>query len=104
MGHISRDPVMSDPAAAPENMLDVALSYLADEWSVFPVCVPVPGRADRCLQHGNCKHPGKMPLIKWGIYQDRVPTKLEVKTWWEHKSPGANIGLATGRTSDVVVV
>jgi len=88
----------------PENMLDIALTYLADEWSVFPVCVPVPSHAGYCLQHGPCKHPGKMPLIKWGIYQDRLPTKHEVEQWWRYKFEGANIGLATGRTSDVVVV
>lgn len=94
----------AEPVRTPENMLDIALTYLSDEWSVFPVCVPVVGHSGHCLQHGSCKHPGKMPLIKWGVYQDRLPTKLEVQTWWRHKFEGANIGLATGRTSDVVVV
>lgn len=84
-------------------MLEHALAYLADEWSVFPVCSPVPSHAGRCQQHGPCKHPGKLPLVKWGVYQDRNPTPLEVKNWWR-KWPTANIGLATGQTSDIVVL
>lgn len=93
----------SELADTPENMLDIALTYLADEWSVFPVCSPVPTHRGYCEQHGACRNPGKLPLVKWGMYQDRCPTKLEVQTWWR-KWPKANIGLATGVTSDIVVV
>jgi hypothetical protein len=88
-------------------MLDAALAYLANEWSVFPVCTPIVGRADRCIQghHGQskCKNPGKEPLVKWGRYQDQLATREEVSQWWS-RWPAANIGMATGELSDVVVV
>lgn len=83
-------------------MLDWALSYLDDEWSVLPVCTPVPNTG-RCQQHGDCKHPGKIPLIKWARYQDQLPTCQEVTDWWT-RWPTANIGCATGETSGFVVV
>jgi len=84
-------------------MLQMALEYWADEWSIFPVCTPVVGRAGHCFQHGRCKHPGKTPLIKWGTYQDRLAERSEVEGWWT-RWPEANIGLATGELSGVVVV
>lgn len=97
----------AEPTHAPETMLAHALHYLADEWSVFPVCTPVPGKKDRCLQghqgSSRCRSPGKEPLIKWGKYQDQLPTPAEVRGWWQ-RWPAANIGVATGELSDVVVV
>lgn len=94
---------MTAELADSQSMADHALAYWADAWSVFPVCSPVPSHRGYCEQHGACKNPGKLPLIKWGMYQDRTPTKLEVQTWWR-RWPSANIGLATGVTSDIVVV
>ena len=46
----------------------------------------------------------KTPLITtWKPYQDRLPTEQEVTQWWT-QWPDANIGMATGRLSGVVLL
>jgi len=45
----------------------------------------------------------KKPLVKWKPYQDCPPTREEVKRWWI-EWPDANIGLATGHLSELMVV
>jgi len=66
-------------------VLEHALQYLKDGWSIIPV--------DK----------SKKPLIPWKEFQDRKPTTTEVRTWWS-KWPSANIGAVTGKISGVVVV
>jgi hypothetical protein len=45
----------------------------------------------------------KRPLIsKWGEYQNRRPTEEEVKKWFTD-FPSANIGIVTGKVSNIVV-
>jgi hypothetical protein len=86
----------------PAPRVEQALAYLSNfAWSVIPVCAP--GRNGRCLYHQACTDPGKVPLIKWGPYQARLPEPDEIREWW-HKWPEANIALVTGETSDVVIV
>src|SRR5215467_10135088 len=63
-----------------------ALSILAQGFPVFPV-----------------EHQSKKPLVKWQVYQNKLPTEEEVKSWWK-KWPDANIGMATGELSGLVVV
>jgi hypothetical protein len=78
--------------------LDQALLYLRRGWSVFPVhspSMPRDGLADRDI--------GKKPLVKWEAYQHRLPTEPEARKWWT-KWPDANIGLATGKVSRVIVI
>jgi hypothetical protein len=84
-------------------MREAAHGYLDDAWSIFPVCTPVIGRPDRCQQHGACKSAGKTPLVRWGKYQDDLPTRDEIDSWWT-RWPSANIALATGALSDVDVI
>lgn len=67
-------------------MLEYALQYLRRGWSIFPVNAAA-----------------KIPLVKWGQYQDRLPTEEEVRQWWA-KWPDADIGLATGPLSGVAVL
>jgi hypothetical protein len=95
--------------AQSSSMLDLALGYLSEEWPVFPVCSPIPGR-DICreghVRDGKpvaCKHPGKTPLVRWAELQDRLPTEQEVRSWWR-RWPEANAGCATGELSGFVVV
>jgi hypothetical protein len=45
----------------------------------------------------------KKPLVAWKPYQDRIPTRQEVRNWWT-EWPDANIGMATGRLSGLMVV
>lgn len=88
------------PEAAP-SMLEYALGYLMDRKPIFPVCFAT-GKG-RCLQHGACTNPGKLPLVAWKRYQTELPTEADVARWWGG-SAQANIGMATGELSGVVVL
>ncbi|KKL85475.1 hypothetical protein LCGC14_1954310, partial [marine sediment metagenome] len=67
------------------SLLEAALAYLDRGWSVIP-CVPR----------------GKKPLIEWGGDDNRLPTRKQVRSWWE-KWPNANIAIVTGAISGIVV-
>lgn len=82
-------------------MLEYALGYLMDRKPIFPVCFAT-GKG-RCLQHGACKNAGKTPLVAWKRFQTELPTEEEVIRWWGGKTP-ANIGLATGELSGIVIL
>jgi len=69
------------------SMLNVALEYARRGWAIFPLA---PGE--------------KVPAIKGGRgYKDATTDETQISKWWT-KYPTANIGLATGRISGVVVV
>ena len=44
----------------------------------------------------------KRPMIGWKEFQSRLPTKQEVSEWFD-KWPDANIGIVTGKISNLVV-
>lgn len=89
-------------AAEPRTeMLQSALEYLQLGYSVFPICSPAMGRHSH--GGGECKNIGKRPMVKWEAFQTRLPTIEEVRTWWG-RWPNANIGMATGALSRVVVL
>src|SRR5437016_10475698 len=94
--------LMAEASPSTAAMLDHALGYLARGWSIFPVCTPVPGTS-HCHQHVECDNPGKAPLVKWKAFQSERASEQTVRNWW-HRWPTANIGLATGALSGVVVV
>src|SRR5688572_26966196 len=82
-------------------MLDHALAYLAEGYPVFPICSPAMGKH----YHGQnvCSNPGKTPLVAWAPFQERLPTEPELRVWWI-RWPLANIGMATGLLSNVLVL
>ncbi len=99
-------------------MLDEALAYQQRGLSIFPVCSPLPKQPGWCRQHGDHEvanqkrlaagrqplaNPGKHPLVSWGELQHRVPTEDDVRSWWA-RWPDANIGMATGALSGLVVL
>jgi hypothetical protein len=45
----------------------------------------------------------KRPLIEWAEYQTATATESEVSDWWK-KWPDANIGIVTGKISDIIVL
>ena len=65
--------------------LERALAYIELGWSIFPV-------------QANAKR----PLTKNG-FKDASRSAYTVRKWWE-KHPDANIGIATGQVSGLVVV
>ena len=66
-------------------MLRAALTYAATGWHVFP-----------------CRYRAKEPLTTHG-FQDATTEAGTIRAWWQ-RWPQANIGLATGRGSGVVVL
>lgn len=46
---------------------------------------------------------GKIPLIKWREFQERLPNEEEIKEWWT-KWPEADIGMVTGPITQRLVL
>jgi len=69
-----------------KSLLEAALSYAKLGWSVFPL-----------------KPKQKTPLIKWSVCQKKPLTQKQITEYWT-KWPTANIGLATGEKSGVIVI
>src|ERR1700687_3360712 len=66
--------------------LIAALLYRRNGWSVIPV------------QAG-----GKVPLIVWTPYQQRIASVEEIENWFK-QWPNCNLGVVTGKVSNVVVI
>ena len=81
-------------------MLDASLWYVQNGLPVFPVH-SIRGGFCSC---GNpeCEHPGKHPRTSRG-FKDATKDPEQVRRLWE-KWPDANIGIPTGRDSDLLVV
>jgi len=65
---------------------EYALAYAELGWSVFPI---IPKE--------------KKPKIKWEKYQKERATEEQINSWWK-KWPDANIGIITGKISDIIVM
>lgn len=65
--------------------LDYALYYRSIGWSPFPVAKGT-----------------KDPLVSWTICQTEIANEAQIRAWWK-EFPDANIGIATGPVSDIVV-
>jgi len=66
-------------------MIKLAMSYLDRGWSVLP-----------CGKN-------KIPLVSWREFQSKYPTKEEIEGWFE-KYPDAQVGIITGKNSNLTVV
>lgn len=83
--------------------LVAALRYAELGWPVFPVA-PVDRGSGRCgCKDGPaCEQVAKHPLVRWAEAATTDPG--QIRSWWERWKPDANIGLATGKRSGLVVV
>lgn len=87
-----------------DSRLRAALEYALKGWPVFP-CHGVVQTADgfKCTcGNTECVHPGKHPRTPHG-FKDATADADSIRQWWT-KWPEANIGIATGRDSGLVVV
>lgn len=85
------DPRMTRPA--------LARAYGAHGWPVLPLHSPGTGGCD-CRRP--CNSPAKHPRTRNGL-QDASADVDVIEQWWS-MWPNANIGIATGRTSGLVVL
>ena len=79
---------------------DAALGYAQRGWRVFPLQGIVDGACS--CNRDECSSPGKHPLVRRGLYEGTTdPAKISA--WWR-RWPHANIGLATGHDSGLLVI
>ncbi|GAF94460.1 unnamed protein product, partial [marine sediment metagenome] len=80
--------------------MDAALRYAARGWPVLPLH----GIRDRGCTCGrpDCSSPGKHPRTARGL-KDATTDNQRIKAWWQ-QWPDANVGVATGNTSGLVVL
>jgi uncharacterized protein YdaU (DUF1376 family) len=83
------------------SMMETALDYAARGWFVFPLYSPL-GNGCSCPKGKECKNPGKHPRTLHGL-NDASTYAGQVSAWWS-KWPNANIGIATGKRSGLLVV
>lgn len=81
-------------------MIDAALNLAGRGWRVFPVATPTADGGCSCGKP--CSTPGKHPRVKaWD--QEATTDEAMIRRWWK-RWPDANIGIATGVASGLVVV
>ena len=83
-----------------DSLSDASLAYAAHGWRVFPLHSVKDGLCS-CGRR-SCKNEGKHPRTPRGVH-DATTDEATVRAWWE-KWPGANIGVAAGRESDLVII
>jgi len=81
-------------------MLETALLYAARGWPVFP-CHSIKDGYCTCSRK-NCKSPGKHPRTSHGR-NTATTDEQTIKNWWSIW-PDANIAIATGKESGLVVL
>lgn len=95
---------MNEPHEAVESpsysLLDAALWYAAHGWQVFPCHTPTPGGCS--CRRAACPDIGKHPRTQHGL-KDATTSASIIRRWWE-MWPDANIGIATGPVSNLVVL
>jgi hypothetical protein len=80
--------------------LKSALQAVADGHSVLPLHWATNGRCS-CRKR-DCASVGKHPLTRHGVH-DATRNEATIRHWWS-KYPKANIGVATGKISDLIVI
>lgn len=83
------------------SLLDAALIYANLGWKVFPIHGTRNGVC-LCKDGAACTYPGKHPIAKHG-YRSATDDVTKIRRWWRDH-PDANIGLATGKASKIVIL
>ncbi|MCL4553246.1 MAG: bifunctional DNA primase/polymerase [Candidatus Marsarchaeota archaeon] len=79
---------------------EAALEYISRGWAVLPLHFIIDGKCS-CEKPG-CKSRGKHPFSVHGV-TDASKEPEQVEAWW-NQWPSANVGVATGAISNLVVV
>jgi putative DNA primase/helicase len=83
-----------------QSKIDAALAYAGAGVAVFPVHSVEHGQCS--CGNAQCKNRGKHPRTPNGLKDATIDTS-QVKSWWE-SFPKANIGIRTGKESELFVV
>jgi putative DNA primase/helicase len=78
-----------------------ALQLAARGYRVLPMHWVKDGRCG-CSKVKGCDRPGKHPMTPHGV-KDATTDRDQIKSWWT-ESPDANIGIATGSDSGILVL
>ena len=81
-------------------MLNEALAYAKRGWRVLPLHTIKSGTCT--CGRAKCQSPGKHPRARRGVLDSTVDAK-QIKAWWK-RWPHANVGIATGKGSGLVVL
>jgi len=92
--------IASEALAETEGALEYALLYAGFGWRVFPVH-SMHGGVCSC-GNDSCLSPGKHPRTKRG-FKDASADERQIRSWWT-RWPGANVAVATGQDSDLIVI
>lgn len=82
-------------------MLDHALSHASYGFRVFPIMPAKPDGTCPCSNPA-CTSPGKHPQIK-GWTTEATTDEAKIREWWT-RWPNHNIGIATGKESNLLVL
>jgi putative DNA primase/helicase len=85
----------------PNSRKSQALRYAARGLHVVPLHTIDAGRCS-CNDGSNCSRPGKHPITRHGV-KDATTKRSQIRNWWK-ASPDANIGIATGSESGIIVL
>ncbi len=80
-------------------LLEIAINYAKRGWPILPLHTPAQGS---CSCGYKCSSPGKHPRIAGGVHAASTDLKI-IKSWWDNW-PKANIGIATGNVSNLIVI
>ena len=78
-----------------------ASRYARCGWSVVPMHA-IKGGMCSCPKGDACERAGKHPSTQHGV-NDATTERDQIKHWWT-ASPNANVGIATGRKSGIIVL
>ena len=79
----------------------LALRYARRGWSVVPMYAAKDG-ACSCPKGAACERAGKHPITQHGV-NDATTKRNRIRNWW-NASPDANVGIATGSRSGIIVL
>ena len=80
--------------------LAAALGYATRRWAVFPLHTIISARCS-CRQ-ADCPHPAKHPIARHGLHDATTDERI-IRSWWD-RWPWANVGVATGADSGLIVI
>ncbi|MGH2755131.1 MAG: bifunctional DNA primase/polymerase [Actinomycetota bacterium] len=82
------------------SLMAAALHYAQRGWHLFPLQGLVHGRCT--CGRTDCSSPGKHPLVRRGLHEASTD-EAQIRRWWR-QWPSANIAVATGSKSGIVVI